>query len=146
MISPSEGERVGGGQSAESYVNVTHIASVITSYVRSQILSLVSCAADTHRSILKCSNVAGARRLFVIIISGVRLSPLGTAATVGLLYPPQVIDDGDCGAVGGIKIVRGNRSTRRKPAPVPLYPPQIPYDLPRARTRAAVVGSQRLTA
>jgi hypothetical protein len=36
---------------------------------------------------------------FVIILSGVRLSPLGTAATTGLLYQPQVIDDGDCAAI-----------------------------------------------
>jgi hypothetical protein len=38
----------------------------------------------------------------------VRLSPLGTAATTGLLYQPQMIDDGDCGAIGGMKIGRGN--------------------------------------
>jgi hypothetical protein len=54
------------------------------------------------------------------ILSGVRLSPLGTAATSGLLYQPQKIDDGDCGAIGGMKIGRGNRSTRRKPTPAPL--------------------------
>jgi hypothetical protein len=28
---------------------------------------------------------------------------LGTAATSGLLYKPQMIDEGDCGAIGGIK-------------------------------------------
>jgi hypothetical protein len=77
----------------------------------------------------------------VITVSGVRLSPLGTAATTGLLYQPQMINDGDCGEIGGMKSGRENRSTRRKPAPAPLYPPQI-----RARTRAAAVGSQRLTA
>jgi hypothetical protein len=32
-------------------------------------------------------------------------------------------------AVGGMRIGRGNRSTPRKPAPVPLSPPQIPHDL-----------------
>jgi hypothetical protein len=64
----------------------------------------------------------------------------------GLLYKPQMIDEGDCGAIGGMKIGRGNRSTRRKPAPVPLCPPQIPHDKTRARTRATGVGSQRLTA
>jgi hypothetical protein len=80
------------------------------------------------------------------ILSGVRLSALGTAATFDLLYQPQMIDDGDSGVPGGIKIGRGNRSTRRKPAPVPLCPPQIPHDLTRVRTRAAAVGSQRLTA
>jgi hypothetical protein len=45
-----------------------------------------------------------------------------------------------------MKIGRGNRSTRRKPVPAPLCPPQIPLDQTRGRTRAAAVGSQRLTA
>jgi hypothetical protein len=35
----------------------------------------------------------------------------------------------ECGTVCGMRIDRGNRSTRRKPAPVPLCPPQIPRDL-----------------
>jgi hypothetical protein len=61
---------------------------------------------------------------FIIIISGVGLSPLGTAATSSLLYKFQMIDEGDCEAIGGMKIGRGNRSTRRKPAPAPLCPPQ----------------------
>jgi hypothetical protein len=34
-----------------------------------------------------------------------------------------MIDDDDYGAVGGMRIGRGNRSTRRKPAPVPEYGP-----------------------
>jgi hypothetical protein len=34
-------------------------------------------------------------------------------------------DDEECGAVGGIRIGRGNRSTRGNPAPVPIYPLQI---------------------
>jgi hypothetical protein len=52
--------------------------------------------------------------------------------------------DYDNEEIGGM-IGRGNRSTRRKPAPVPLCPPQIPHAA-RTRTRAAAVGSQRLTA
>jgi hypothetical protein len=36
-----------------------------------------------------------------------------------------------------MRIGKGNRSTRRKPAPVPLCPQEIPHDLTRARTRAA---------
>jgi hypothetical protein len=56
----------------------------------------------------------------------VRLSPLGTAATTGLLYQPQMMDDGDYVAIGGMKIGRGNRSTQRKSAPAPLCPSQIP--------------------
>jgi hypothetical protein len=82
--------------------------------------------------------------IIIIIVSGVRLSPLGTAATTGLLYQPQMIDD--CEEIGGMKIGRGTRSTRRKPAPAPLCPPQIPHDQTGARTRTAAVGSQRLTA
>jgi hypothetical protein len=42
-----------------------------------------------------------------------------------------MIGDGDCGEIGGMKIGKGNRSTRRKPAPAPLCPPQIPHELPR---------------
>jgi hypothetical protein len=82
----------------------------------------------------------------VLFFSGVGLSPLGTAANSGLLYKSQMTDEGDCGAIGGMKVGRGNRSTRRKPAPAPLCPPQISYDQTRARTRAAAVGSQRLIA
>jgi hypothetical protein len=52
--------------------------------------------------------------------------------------------DYDNGEIGGM-IGRGNRGTRTKPAPVPLCPPQTPHAA-RTRTRAAVVGSQRLTA
>jgi hypothetical protein len=39
--------------------------------------------------------------IFLIILMGVRLNPLGTAATTGVLYQPQMIGDGDCGAIGG---------------------------------------------
>jgi hypothetical protein len=67
------------------------------------------------------------------------------SATVGLLYQPRIIDD-DYGAVGGMRIGRGNRNTRRKPTPVSLCSPHIPHDLTWDRTRAAAVGSQRLTA
>jgi hypothetical protein len=52
--------------------------------------------------------------------------------------------DYDNGEIGGM-IGRGNRSTRRKPAPGPLCPPQTPHAA-RTRTQVAVVGSQRLTA
>jgi hypothetical protein len=65
---------------------------------------------------------------------------------LALLYQSQMIDDGDCGAVGGMKIGRGNRSTRRKPAQAPFCAPQILHDQTQARTQAAAVGSQRLTA
>jgi hypothetical protein len=47
----------------------------------------------------------------------------------GLLYQPRMIDDDDCGAIRGMRIGRGNRCTRRKPAPLPFCAPQIPPDL-----------------
>jgi hypothetical protein len=59
---------------------------------------------------------------FLVSLGEVRLSPLDMSANVGLLYQPRMIDD-DYGAVGGMRVGRGNRSTRRKPAPVLLYPP-----------------------
>jgi hypothetical protein len=72
------------------------------------------------------------------------MSPLGTSATEWPIVPaPGDYDDGE---FGGIKIRRGNRSTRRKPASAPLCSPQIPLEQNRERTWAAAVGSQRLTA
>jgi hypothetical protein len=72
-----------------------------------------------------------------------KLGPLGTSATEWSIVPAP----GDYGdeEFGGMKMGRGNRSIRRKPAPAPLCPPQIPLDKTRARTRASAVGSQRLT-
>jgi hypothetical protein len=87
----------------------------------------------------------GPGRLFLISImaGGVQLGPLGTAATNRPIV--QAPGDYDDGKIGGMMIGRGNRSIRRIPAPVPLCPPQIPHAA-RTRTRAAAVGSQRLTA
>jgi hypothetical protein len=82
---------------------------------------------------------------FFLILCAVRLSPLGTAATVWPIVPAPD-DDGDCGAIDGMRTGRGNRSTERKPAPVALGPPQIPHDLTQAQTQAATVGSWQLTA
>jgi hypothetical protein len=73
--------------------------------------------------------------LIGIVVCGVQLGPLGTAATNRPIVP--VPGDYDDGEVGGI--------TRRKPTPVPLCPPQTPHAA-RTRTRAAAVGSQLLSA
>jgi hypothetical protein len=80
--------------------------------------------------------------LIGIVGGGVQLGPLGTAATNRPIVPAPGVYDGE---IGAMMIGRGNRSTRRKPAPVPLCPPQTPHAV-RTRTRAAAVGSQRLTA
>jgi hypothetical protein len=72
---------------------------------------------------------------------GVQLDPLGTAASNRPIVPtPGDYDDGEISGMIG----RGNRSTRRKHAPVSLCPPQITHAA-RTRTLAAAVGSQRLT-
>jgi hypothetical protein len=70
-----------------------------------------------------------------------QLSPLGTAITNRPIVPaPGSYDNGKFSGLIG----RVNRCTRRKPAPMPLCPPQTPHAV-RTRTRAATVGSQRLT-
>jgi hypothetical protein len=74
-----------------------------------------------------------------------RLSPLGRRPLFGLFYQLPMMDYDEYGAVGGMS-GRGNRNTRSKPAPASLCAPQIPYNLTRARNRAAEVGNQRLTA
>jgi hypothetical protein len=72
-----------------------------------------------------------------LVGGGVQLGPLGTAATDWPIVPaPGDYDDEEFGGMNG----------RRKPAPAPLCPPQIPLDETRDRTRAAAVGSQRLIA
>jgi hypothetical protein len=68
------------------------------------------------------------------------LGPLGTAATNRPIVPAPGYDDGEIGEIIG----RGNRNTRRKPAPMRLCPPQTSHAAG-TRTRAAAVGSQRLT-
>jgi hypothetical protein len=82
--------------------------------------------------------------LFLCLVSwgGVRLSPLGTSVTNWPIVPAP----DECGAVGGMRIGKGNRSIRRKPAPVPLCQPQIPHDLTWIRIRVTAVGSRQLTA
>jgi hypothetical protein len=79
--------------------------------------------------------------LIDIVGGGVQLGPLGTAATYRPIVPaPGDYDDGEIGGIIG----KGNRSTRRKPPPVLLCPPQTPHAA-WTRTWAAAVGSQQLT-
>jgi hypothetical protein len=62
-----------------------------------------------------------------------------------LLYQHRMIDDDDeCGSVGE-HIGKGNRSTQRKPAPVPLCQSQNSHYLTWARTQDTAVRSRRLT-
>jgi hypothetical protein len=80
--------------------------------------------------------------LIRIVGGGVQLDALGTSPTNWLIV--SATGDYEDGEFGGMMIGSGNRSTRRKPAPAPLCA-LIPHDLIGLRTRAAAVGSQRLT-
>jgi hypothetical protein len=65
--------------------------------------------------------------LIGIVGGGIQLGSLCTSATSWPIVPAP--DDYEDREFGGMMIGRGKRSTRRKPAPVPLYPPPIPHDL-----------------
>jgi hypothetical protein len=80
------------------------------------LLHLISCNTP---------NIGFRRITFFFNLCG---GTLGTVATTGLLYQPRMIGEGDCGEIGGMKIGRGDWSTRRKRTPTPLCPPQIPHD------------------
>jgi hypothetical protein len=77
--------------------------------------------------------------------SGGGWSPIGSTRHCGHQLPiVPAPGDYDNGEIGGM-IGKGNRSTRRKPVQMPLCPPQTLH-AEWTRTRAAAVGSQRLTA
>jgi hypothetical protein len=58
--------------------------------------------------------------ILIVLIqrSWVRLSPLSTSLVNGLLYQPRIRNK--FGVFGAMRIGRGNRSTLKKRAPVPL--------------------------
>lgn len=57
-----------------------------------------------------------------------------------------MMDGDECRAIGGMRIGRENRRTRKKTIPVPPGSPQMPHELTYAETRAAALGNWRLTA
>jgi hypothetical protein len=88
-------------------------------------------------------------KLFVLF----RLLELGQSAEhLGqqFIERPLLTAPGDCedGKVGGMKrfLAGETEVLGEKPAPTPLCPAQIPLARPRARTRAAAVESEQLTA
>jgi hypothetical protein len=68
--------------------------------------------------------------LIGIVGGGVQLGPLGTTATNTPIVPAP--GDHDDGEIGVMMNGRGNRSTRRKHALLPLCPPQTPHACPDA--------------
>jgi hypothetical protein len=79
-----------------------------TTAVRKDIGSTASVKWNNFVKEIDAGNI-----IIISILSRLRLSPLGTAATTG---QPQMINDGDCGVIGGMEVGRRSRSTRRKPA------------------------------
>jgi hypothetical protein len=72
------------------------------------------------------------------------LGPLGNAATNRPIVPtPGDYDDGE---IGGMMIGKGNRSAMKKTCPNATLSTTNPTCSARTRTRAAAVGSERLTA
>jgi hypothetical protein len=76
-----------------------------------------------------CITVIKQKQLKIGILGGGIQGPLSTEATNRTIVPaPSDYDDGEIGGMIG----RGNRSTWRKPAPVPLCSPQT-HMLPRRK-------------
>jgi hypothetical protein len=110
--------------------------------IYSLLTSLIPALSPAHTRLHLSTALKWMRGVYWYSGGGVQLGPLGTAATNRPIVPvPGDYDDGEIGGMIG----KGNRSTRRKPVPVSLCPPQSPHAA-RTRTRAAVLGSQRLTA
>jgi hypothetical protein len=63
--------------------------------------------------------------LIGIVGGGLQLGLLGTPVINRPIVPaPGDYDDGE---IGGMMVGKGNRSARRKPAPLPLCPQQTPH-------------------
>jgi hypothetical protein len=118
--------------SSESSVTVCHKLAKGRTAVRVRSKSTVRSVCDTEwpeTSKIRTQHFSNTIQTYCSMVTtislvscgGGRLSPLGTSAT-GLLYQPRMID-GECREVCGMRIGRGNRSTRSKPASVPLCPP-----------------------
>jgi hypothetical protein len=68
------------------------------------------------------SSDGGGSHFFLIQLVSLRAS----ATNWPIVPAPGDYDDGE---FGGMVIGKGNRSTRRKPAPVPLCPLRIPHEM-----------------
>jgi hypothetical protein len=55
----------------------------------------------------------------------------GTAVTIGLLYQPRMISDGDCGEIGGINIDRETEVFGENLPQRQFCPPKILHDYPK---------------
>jgi hypothetical protein len=106
-----------------NYENIEGI--LITCYIEGRYR--LSITFNLHKVQLELINLLTIQKP-VVFFFNLCVGTLGAAAATGLMYQPRMIGKGDCGEIGGMKIGKGNRSTRRKPSPPPLCPPQIPRD------------------
>jgi hypothetical protein len=114
------GQSPGGKQKYNSRYRVNnHVCMAITGNSNGRM-------ANSVRSVPRCYKQDSWNKEFFLICivgCGVQTGPLGTSATYWPIVPaPGDCEDGEFGGMNG----RGNRSTRRKPAPAPLFPPQNP--------------------
>jgi hypothetical protein len=98
-----------------------HLSQLSRIFVIKQRLGIYNFRCHLHMLLkLEClklcdpiSHISSERSAFFFLWGGTYVTRY-----CGHLWPivqPQMIDEGDCGAIGGMKIGRGNRSTRRKP-------------------------------
>jgi hypothetical protein len=119
----------------------------VTSYHLHQIFKYLISVARCQVLLIKivlCDHGICQIKKYRVPFSGVRLSPLGTVATIGLLYQPQMTDDGDWSNrwnedwQGKLKYLEKTCRSATLSTTNPTCP-----DLGSKRT--ATVGSQQLT-
>jgi hypothetical protein len=121
-------------------MNCNNVCSILLALMKIRLYCMASCTFLLFSSLFY-NTMKHKGNFFLISWGGVRL---GMSALISLLYLPWMINE--YGAFGGMRTGRWNQSTRRKPALVPLCPPQIPHGLTWYQTQATAVGSQQLTA
>jgi hypothetical protein len=72
------------------------------------ILKLQLLYTDSDQEI---SHTPGEERVLLVSWGGVRLSPLGTSATIWPIVPAP---DDECGAVGGMRIAKGTEVKKER--------------------------------
>jgi hypothetical protein len=116
-------------QEKKAIIDTAHVPPVANLFYSRHVAKFYFPAPRWNRRTLQCFTSVS----LVSADEGFFFSWGGTYVTryYGHFWPivlPQMINEGDCGAIGGMKVGRGNRSTRRKPAPAPFCPTQIPLD------------------
>jgi hypothetical protein len=114
---------------ADDEMNRMRISISLYTYV----VNISDPSPTAERSVREQNLCYGPRLIkFWMSCSGVQLSLWARRPLIGLLYQCRTIDGYE--TFGEMRTGKGNRSTRRGPAPQPLCPPQILYELDWDRT------------